>query len=252
LVEVGINLKVLKPITTTFKEVFLLIVIGNEAFKTKKAATEKVQEILYSYKPNEFLNFENKIFIENLIFNHPNSEEKIGSGIQGIQVRQNPFYKNTRNFYIVRTDSSETDFSFLKCITVPTQKAMFLQAARKATEPFMKNFKREYFIKNNMVAVCEIIGIEITYANSHVDHIPPNTFENIIKDFIEEENLDINTVQFKPSADNQFGKEFENEELLSKWNEFHNKRADLRVISARANLSNVRREAIKMKKAESV
>lgn len=220
-----------------------MITIGNEVFKTKKEATEKVQGILYSYKSNEFINYEDRLFMENLVHNHPNSEEKIGSGIEGIKVKQNPRYIKTRNFIIVRTDGTETDFSFLKCITAPKQKANFFQAARKATEPFMRNFRQEYFKEKGGKSVCEILGTEIYPFNSHVDHVPPLTFENIIKEFIEKENLDIETVEFKPSADNEYGKEFKSEELSNKWVEFHNERARLRVISARANLSDVRRES---------
>jgi hypothetical protein len=224
-----------------------LITIGKEVFKTKKAAKARVQGILHSYNPDEFLNHNDRIFIENLIYNHPESEVKIGKGIKAIQVRQNPEFVNSICFYIIRTDGTETDFSFQKCITPPTQKALFVEACRRAIRPFVSAFRRDYFEKIDGLSICEVLGTHISITNSEVDHIPPLTFEKIVREFIVKEALDIQKVRFKPSADNEYGKDFEDEELMKKWIDFHNKVAHLRVVSAKANGSQIVKEANAMR-----
>ncbi|KAE9613175.1 putative DNA-directed RNA polymerase [Lupinus albus] len=47
---------------------------------------------------------------------HPHKDEKFGAGPQGIKVGHHPIYKDTRCFFIERTDGSVEDFSYRKCI----------------------------------------------------------------------------------------------------------------------------------------
>ncbi|XP_019445104.1 PREDICTED: DNA-directed RNA polymerase IV subunit 1-like isoform X1 [Lupinus angustifolius] len=47
---------------------------------------------------------------------HPHKDEKFGAGPQGIKVGHHPIYKDTRCFFIERTDGTVEDFSYRKCI----------------------------------------------------------------------------------------------------------------------------------------
>ena len=85
-------------------------------FKTKKAAIEHFRKYLHEaeeWKPLEGDAFDD---VCGLIMRHPSKDEKIGSGIDAIYVRQNPMFPTQRSFWIRRTDGTETDFSYLRCI----------------------------------------------------------------------------------------------------------------------------------------
>ncbi|XP_019421599.1 PREDICTED: DNA-directed RNA polymerase IV subunit 1-like isoform X1 [Lupinus angustifolius] len=47
---------------------------------------------------------------------HPHKDKKFGTGPQCIKVGQHPIYKDTRCFFIERTDGTVEDFSYRKCI----------------------------------------------------------------------------------------------------------------------------------------
>ncbi|KAG0566496.1 hypothetical protein KC19_7G068200 [Ceratodon purpureus] len=47
---------------------------------------------------------------------HPKYSEKVGCGIAYIKVDNSPDYPDVRCFWLVRTDGSETDFSYRKCL----------------------------------------------------------------------------------------------------------------------------------------
>lgn len=220
-----------------------MYIIGKEVFKTKKAAEEKIRKVLHSYKHDEFLEVEDELFIVDLLVNHPDASQKIGVGIAGIKVQQNPYYKRNKQFVIVRKDGTETDFSFKKCITKPKMETKFQQACRNAVAPYIIKFKKDFFIENEE-PTCEITGIELTFQNSHVDHVPPNTFKAIVQNFIESEEIDIASVAFAPTADNQYGIHFLDDFFAQKWIAYHNDKAELRVISKIANLSHVKRQEI--------
>jgi len=59
---------------------------------------------------------EGQAFVTALLHNHANPAEKIGSGVASVKVGCNPEYPDTKCFVIVRTDGTEVDFSYLKCI----------------------------------------------------------------------------------------------------------------------------------------
>ncbi|SHF23677.1 Protein of unknown function [Seinonella peptonophila] len=131
-----------------------MIIIGNEVFKTKKAAIERIRGIFHSYDTDEFLDLKDEVFIRGLLENHPDTDQKKGCGIAGIKVTQNPYFKRNKTFVIIRIDGTETDFSFQKCITKPKPETKFRAACRRAIAPYIIKFKKEFFSKNE--DICEI------------------------------------------------------------------------------------------------
>ncbi|KAK8921859.1 hypothetical protein KSP39_PZI020402 [Platanthera zijinensis] len=57
-----------------------------------------------------------KTIVEKLLFYHPESQEKIGPGIDYIKVGLHPDYEESRCLFIVRNDGQIVDFSFWKCV----------------------------------------------------------------------------------------------------------------------------------------
>ena len=59
---------------------------------------------------------EGEAFIKDLLGYHERSAEKMGCGLASVKVGKNPEHPDTSCFVLVRTDESEADFSYLKCL----------------------------------------------------------------------------------------------------------------------------------------
>ncbi|CAI8599243.1 unnamed protein product [Vicia faba] len=78
-----------------------------------------VRMILHSgmYENGDRINSEHeKTIVEKLLQYHPNSDKKIGCGIDYITIGYHPDYDSSRCMFIVRTDGEMIDFSYWKCI----------------------------------------------------------------------------------------------------------------------------------------
>ncbi|XP_020575644.1 protein DCL, chloroplastic isoform X1 [Phalaenopsis equestris] len=57
-----------------------------------------------------------KTIVEKLLLYHPESEKKIGCGIDYIKVGLHPEFRESRCLFIVRSNGETVDFSYWKCI----------------------------------------------------------------------------------------------------------------------------------------
>jgi hypothetical protein len=226
--------------------------IGGETFKTKKSLVERIQKILHAYTEGQSLNIPDFKFMLDVLHLHPSMEQKVGCGVASMQVKKNPIYPSNRGFWLVRTDDTSTDFSFNKCLSPSSRKEKVQRAFRSAIEPYCFSFKQRFFDNiSDGTTVCEYTGKHIKFLGSHVDHKPPNTFQKLFDDFLTENNLDVNQIEtYGAGLDNVIQSEIADIELKNCWIQFHNERAELRVISAEANWSHVRYETKQSKSKE--
>lgn len=212
--------------------------INGEYFKTKKALSDKIRSILYAYEYGHVLNDINLKFMNAVLAMHPSADVKIGCGVSSIFVRQNPVFKKNREFWIKRTDGTETDFSFLECLKPTDPLRKFKNACRQAISGDIFVFR-----VNNLDgdSTCPITGIALNVHNVHVDHTPPNTFDGIVKDFISVNSIDPTQIVLN-SADGETGDSFNDLVLSEKFVAYHNEKAILRLVSAHANLSETKRK----------
>ncbi len=113
------------------------IIVANKEFETKSALQTFTKAILNSYPLYHHLSQDDQFFISELLKRHPEHDKKVGSGIQSIQIKPDGHWGTTRCFYIIRTDGSETDFSYGHCINNDTSREplkMFKSAARSSIE----------------------------------------------------------------------------------------------------------------------
>lgn len=87
--------------------------LGGQMFASKKAVVDKCREILYRYEPGEPLSQVDHDFLFDILRLHPKADEKIGPGVRQFYTVQQQFSKC---FFVRRTDNSEIDFSFNKCL----------------------------------------------------------------------------------------------------------------------------------------
>jgi hypothetical protein len=213
--------------------------IGEYNFKNQKEIIEFVRKILYKYNIEDTINEEDFDFIYSLIQNHRWKEDKIGCGIEKFKIILTEY--NNRAFKIIRSDGTETDFSFMKCISKPKDWRYhdFISACRTCISSQIQDFKERELTKENK---CPYRNIMLDKTNSHVDHIPPSTFKNIVKRFINEKEIDVNNIEIGGYEDNATSKFFVDDELSKSFFEFHKNNAKLRLVSARANLSEIKKE----------
>jgi hypothetical protein len=84
------------------------------SFPTQKAANHFIQQLLNSQPPKAIIPEPLHSFLVALVSRHPRAGEKIGVGIRHFTVE--PTLHRTRCFYLTRTDGTETDFSYFKCV----------------------------------------------------------------------------------------------------------------------------------------
>ena len=196
---------------------------------TKVKIKKIIQTILNNSNLNEWLNEEEHEIILELLKNHPNYNTKKGNGIKGFKIQYNHYKK--RGFYLYRIDGTFTDFSYLQCLNPQTLLFKIKKACRNSIQEYIISFKIRSFQNSNSVK-CEISGKELTFNTCEVDHYNP-TFKEIFEEWISNKKItygDINN-----SQDNNELTSFTNKELNQSFKEFHNKVANLRILSPEIN-----------------
>ena len=212
--------------------------IGNEFFKTKKALTERIRSILYSYDSDSSLNEDDQRFMMDVFKLHPSVDVKFGNGVKNINVRRNNVFKKNREFWILREDETETDISFLECLTPTDHLKKFKNACRSAVKKEIIQFR----ITNlDHESLCPITGIKLTKENVHVDHTPPNTFDFIVNEFIRINGINPKSIKLTGDADREISDQFVDTVLSENFVNFHNSIASLRLVSSIANLSDIKK-----------
>ena len=83
-------------------------------------------------------------------------------------------------------------------------------------------------------------GIELTAGNSHVDHEPPATFASVAGQWLAAVG-GFEAVKISEPTDQQWAAEMVCSDQKGRWQEHHRQHAKLRLVSAGANLSEIRR-----------
>lgn len=124
----------------------LFNVYGKKSFCTKNEATLFFQEILNAHKNKPGLEIHSHFEeLQDLLFNHSQSGEKCGCGINYFYVDKAPTKFGGHCFYVCRLDSSCTDFSYTECLRNSTSKSSVMRAMRRAVEHNIWLAKQKYF-----------------------------------------------------------------------------------------------------------
>ena len=216
--------------------------IRGEYFPTKVALQKRIRKVRDSYPDYKALSSDDFEFMLEVLSGHPSYETKYGAGVESMYVRTNPVYKNNRGFWLRRVDGTETDFSFVECLTPTPQIKKFALALRVAIEPYTMTFKSDFFANQTGPYFCPYTGEPLEFIGSHVDHKAPHTFQKLVQDFIKTYAIDLETVEIAGDyEDNVYQNTLVDEELNRLWIEFHNDRAELQIVSQRANLSHLKK-----------
>jgi hypothetical protein len=211
------------------------IVIGSLEFATVGEAKEYVRELVARYSDRDTANEADSAFLSDLLELHPRCAEKMGSGVRSYKFDRNPEYTNTRTIFVLRTDGSQTDFSWQTCIDGETPERLKRAALRNAIADQIAAFKREAFSRPPVI--CSETGEELSWRYCHVDHVAPNTFDSLVDQWLLSENMVLDSVQISPSRDISFTRSLTNNAQRESWRGFHDRGKKLRLLSPHANLS---------------
>jgi hypothetical protein len=89
------------------------ITVAGVEYPSKAAVADRCKELLRTNEPGEPLDGAAHAFLLGLLALHPDAARKVGPGVARFYTVQNRF---SRCFYVRRTDSTEEDFSYTKCL----------------------------------------------------------------------------------------------------------------------------------------
>lgn len=215
------------------------LTIGDKIFASKTAADDACKAILHRYPIGDIVSDgADHAFLWDVLMLHPRADEKVGVGIVRFEVRRNPKYPSRRSFFLIRTDGSETDFGYGKCLDPPSPEREVDATLRHLVTDQIQDFLRRAFSAQQIVH-CAASGVVIAHPNdAHVDHAPPTFFELVARFIVDAGGPSRFTLA---RADGQIGARLADDALAARWLEFHRQNAKLQVVTIKANLSDLRR-----------
>lgn len=205
--------------------------VAGESFDSKRALQQRIKGILHGGDVPRKLADSDFLFMRKLLDRHPNANLKVGAGIRSIEVRQNEVYTQTRCFWALRVDGTETDFSYLECITPTGNRKKLWNACRVAIEPVMRGIKDKFFKQPRNLWICPITNQSMTFLTSHAHHCEPWSFDKLVRGFVSERGLNQDEPLTKPHGDGDIQDVFADAEIETQWLDYHSKRAVIQVQS---------------------
>lgn len=210
--------------------------IGDRLYSSKSKATQACRSVLYAYQPGQTVDEpEHDQFLRELLELHPESEQKIGSGVHSFQVERN---QGSVGFWLTRVDGSRTDWSFVACLSPPTHEKEVLAALRTEVRSQIESFRDQAFFGAREIS-CSVTCERVTRQNSHVDHDPP--FAELVADWMREQIISFDAIEVLPTSDGATATWLKDAGIRASWFDFHKRHAGLRIVSAKANLGVLRR-----------
>lgn len=220
--------------------------LAGKTFKTKETLTNYFKYILNNSELNKSLEGQWEYEVIELIKQHSKADEKIGSGISHIVVEKHlDSYTGQPakhpHFHIYRTDGTNIDFSYYKCIrnmksikgnVSPLMKSDAEIDAKKAfrfeVKDYIYKFKKDYY-GNCKTKKCQATGKRIAISKAEVDHKYPITFDQLVFNFMTENSHKFKDIKLTP-VDGIHSK-FKDRKLAKQWYDYHAANCDLHVVA---------------------
>lgn len=211
------------------------MIVDGRRFATAGALEQFVREMMAVYRDGERLTDGDATFIRELLAAHPEAEHKVGVGVAGFSVATDAMTRRTRHFVLHRTDGSNTDFSYRKCIYGATERRQVLSALRVAVVDQVLAFRRTAFGPSQAIT-CPVHGDLVPRNGGHVDHVPPDTFVALVARWMASAGGRVD-LALAPNQDGQVGTRLHDSATIASWQAYHAAHARLRITCAKANLS---------------
>lgn len=166
-----------------------------------------------------------------VLCNHPRWKEKIGCGLDHIEVRKSLY--GAKSFYIVREDGTSTDISYRKAIYSSVNKrSEIMKACRTIISPIIEMHRNQV----KLPFTCPITGEVVTdKSNVHIDHYDL-TFKELFDLWMEGKDEDeLYDKLLVSKKDGCVEVHFDDPILTMDFYQFHNTHTHLRAVSEKAN-----------------
>lgn len=213
--------------------------IGTFYFPTKKQAEAYVRALLARYSQGQILNAGDEVFVMHLLDLHPNRDCIVGDGIKYVKVQH--LDSGARRFLLVRKDGTYRDFSWRYAVHPTNAKRQVHRVCRSMVRRQISLFRDAAFGPLDAIH-CAYTGELIEWQDADVDHAPPNTFEVLVDNWLKSLGISYEDVEIVPSPNYQEESKFLDPVLAQTWPQYHQEHAKLRVVSAFANRSLLRRK----------
>jgi hypothetical protein len=211
----------------------MIIVVGKLTFPTQKAATAHFRTILHRHGAGVRIPEPDATGLCWLLERHPYAAQKVGCGVKYFTTQHEAEY-GTLHFVLVRTDDSQTDFSFLHCIKAPTALSDAKQAMRAEVTPDILDAKAEFFRRNANAdgkVLCPVSNVWIGPEEADADHAPPHLFGPMATMFLAARGIEPDAGFVDDHGDNLIGPRMRDRALAADWRKYHHRLAAIRVIA---------------------
>lgn len=222
-----------------------MIEVAGKKFKTKTTLTAYCKYVLNNAKLNSLLEGEWFDVIDGVLRMHESYTDKVKGQVYSIGVRKCMINGRNRQFYILRADGSNTDFSYLKAMTAKNKKGHIKETLRAAINDQTVEWKDNYFLENadsRGYVICPETDLKIKKKDSHIDHYPKQ-FDEIIKDWVELNDVKSEEIVLISNGDNTTAWSMEDQDLLETFIEYHKEHATYRIVLNKVNLQRERSKA---------
>lgn len=212
------------------------IEVGGKVFTSKSKLTNYCKYVLNSGV--DLLEGDYLEVLKGVLELHEDYDSKVGKGDFKIGIRSCPVNPRNKQFYILRADGTDTDFSYVKCINKPSKDTQMKKALRNLVIDQVREYKDEYFKKNKDskgYVICPVTKLKINKKSSHLDHYELQ-FNEIVKLWLEKENIDIKNITLVKSEVIDYDMIIEEEEIKESFYKFHKEHASYRVVLDKVNL----------------
>lgn len=216
---------------------------NGRSWKSKKDATAHFREMLNRYSDDDVVvdggdHDDLLALLERFDALVSDTAPKGGPGVDHFERRLNRGDGwASPGFWVVRTDGSQTDFSYIKAIEgVPKPRSQeFYDACHNAVSRDLSRFKQLQFAQNSNssgLVECDISGEMITFAQAHLSHAEPS-FAAIVHAFRMQKGWveDIPDDALTLSADKQLSSHFVRDSDAEEFRRLHHQTAILRIVS---------------------
>lgn len=205
--------------------------IQGQTFSTKKSLKEKCKEILNSYKDGVRLNLFDEEFMIDFFTQLAKSNKLKGLKIVEVYVRKSKKFPNLQ-FWIKREDGTETDISYLNCISPRKKIDEISDACRRAVESIIM----EYKIKHVYPTTSDLSRQSIVCLDeAEVDHYDMD-FVELVNNWVSlnggEEKI---YSKINETEDGSEITEFTDGALVESFIQYHNSHTHLRLITVEEN-----------------
>lgn len=200
-------------------------------------ANKYVSKILKSYSETDHIDED---IIRELIRYHPTKNIDINN-IEWLKMKNRSPFNKISLFYKYKNNTKEDDISWRTCIRNLYGKYVHDKETIKSVQQAFRNeihggTKSQYFINNTYIIdgiyFGECANCHIHTNNITTDHFPL-PYKKIIDDFIQENHIDLSTIQIYENEQNEI--KLQNREIASMWLNYHDYQAQYRLLCNSCN-----------------